>query len=146
MVTAVGLVAAVCCGLFAGAAVYVNLVEHPARISCGIEAAIREWAVSYKRATVMQASLALLSGVAGALAWALGGPPGYLVGALLLLAIVPFTLIVIFPTNKRLLELHARGEIGDAPALLRRWNALHAIRSALSLVAFVLMLFALQTR
>src|SRR5438477_5971848 len=44
------------CGLFAGAALYVNLVEHPARMSCGIAVALAEFRPSYKRATIMQAS------------------------------------------------------------------------------------------
>ena len=130
--------------MFAGAALYVNLVEHPARMSCGVDLALREWAPSYKRASVMQASLAVIGGVAGVLAWALLGGLGYLVGALLLLAVVPFTLLVVFPTNKRLLELHAEGQIGNARELLKRWNALHAVRTALSVVAFVLMLRALR--
>ena len=49
------IVAAVCAGLFAGAAIYINAVEHPARLSCGNEVALREFAPSYRRATVMQA-------------------------------------------------------------------------------------------
>ena len=61
------LVAVGCCGLFAGAAVYINLVEHPVRLRCGMDEALREWASSYGRASVMQASLALLGGVAGVL-------------------------------------------------------------------------------
>jgi hypothetical protein len=139
-----GFLAVSCCGLFAGAALYINLVEHPARMSCGAELALREWAPSYKRAAVMQASLAVLGGVAGALAWALLGGLGYLVGALLLLAVVPFTLFVVFPTNKLLLDLHARGQVGNAEQLLKRWNALHAVRTALSIVAFVFLLFAVN--
>jgi len=39
-------------GLFAGAAIYVNAVEHPARLSCGVDVALREFAPSYRRATV----------------------------------------------------------------------------------------------
>mgnify|MGYP003450508066 CR=1 FL=1 len=144
MLNLFGFLAVGCCGLFAGAALYVNLVEHPARMSCGVDLALREWAPSYKRASVMQASLAVIGGVAGVLAWALLGGLGYLVGALLLLAVVPFTLLVVFPTNKRLLELHAEGQIGNARELLERWNALHAVRTALSVVAFVLMLRALR--
>lgn len=144
MLNLFGFLAVGCCGLFAGAALYVNLVEHPARMSCGVDLALREWAPSYKRASVMQASLAVIGGVAGVSAWALLGGLGYLVGALLLLAVVPFTLLVVFPTNKRLLELHAEGQIGNARALLKRWNALHAVRTALSVVAFVLMLRALR--
>lgn len=144
MLNLFGFLAVGCCGLFAGAALYVNLVEHPARMSCGVDLALREWAPSYKRASVMQASLAVIGGVAGVLAWALLGGLGYLVGALLLLAVVPFTLLVVFPTNKRLLELHAEGQIGNARELLKRWNALHAVRTALSVVAFVFMLRALR--
>lgn len=144
MLNLLGVLAVGCCGLFAGAALYVNLVEHPARMSCGVELALREWAPSYERAAVMQASLAVLGGVTGVLAWALLGGFGYLVGALLLLAVVPYTLLVVFPTNKRLLELHAKGQIGNAHELLKRWNALHAVRSALSVVAFGFMLFALR--
>jgi len=36
------LLATVCAGLFSGAAIYVNLVEHPARLSCGTELAVKE--------------------------------------------------------------------------------------------------------
>lgn len=144
MLNLLGFLAVGCCGLFAGAALYINLVEHPARMSCGAELALREWAPSYERAAVMQASLAVLGGVAGVLAWVFLGGLGYLVGALLLLGVVPFTLLVVFPTNRLLLELHARGELGNADELLRRWNALHAVRTALSIAAFVFLLFAVR--
>jgi len=55
-------------GLFAGAAVYINLVEHPARISCGIDLALKEFRPSYRRATLMQASLAIVGVASGLLA------------------------------------------------------------------------------
>lgn len=55
---------------------------------------------------------------------------------------MPFTLLVVFPTNQRLLALHAAGQIANAGALLARWNALHAVRTGLSLVAFVVLLVA----
>lgn len=138
-----GLLAVGSCGLFAGAALYINLVEHPARMSCGVDVALREWAPSYKRATILQASLAVVGGAAGVSAWALVGGLGYLVGAVFLLAVVPFTLFVVFPTNKSLLDLHATGQGGNAGKLLSRWNALHAVRTALSLIAFLFMLLAL---
>ena len=139
-----GVLAVACGGLFAGAAAYINIVEHPARMSCGVDVALREWEPSYQRATLMQAPLALAGGTAGVLAWIVGGGTGYLVGAVLLLAVVPFTLIVILPTNRRLHDLRARGHIGDAGRLLKRWNALHAVRTFLSIAAFGFMLFALR--
>ena len=61
-----------CCILFAGAAIYINLVEHPARMSCDTKTAATVWAPSYKRATVMQAPLAIMSFLAGVGAWLLG--------------------------------------------------------------------------
>ena len=54
---------------FAGAAIYINLVEHPARMGLQTSAAAAQWAPSYKLATWMQATLALLSVVTGMLAW-----------------------------------------------------------------------------
>ena len=50
--------AALACGLFTGAAVYVSLVEHPARMECGVEIAATEFSPSYRRGSVMQATLA----------------------------------------------------------------------------------------
>src|SRR5436309_14553893 len=60
------LVATVGAGLFAGAAVYVTVAEHPARVECGPALAVKEFGPSYRRAAVMQGVLAvvgLLSGV-----------------------------------------------------------------------------------
>jgi hypothetical protein len=93
------ILSAACAGLFCGAALYVNFVEHPARMSCGPELALREFAPSYQRATTMQASLAIGGLILGLVsAWQLRDP-WVAVGALLLGASVPFTLIVLFPVN-----------------------------------------------
>ena len=54
------LIAVLACTLFSGAALYITAVKHPARLSCGTEIALTQWAPSYKRATVMQASLAVV--------------------------------------------------------------------------------------
>src|SRR5262245_30861570 len=132
-----------CAGTFFGAAVYVNLVEHPARVSCGLELALREFAPSYHRATVMQVSLAVLGCLFGVVAAALLRDVAIGVAAVLLGSVVPFTLIAIFPTNKRLLDPSLDPTSGVAQTLMARWNALHAVRTALSGVAFALMLMRL---
>jgi len=97
-------VAVLACGLFAGASVYINLVEHPARMECGVEIAATEFAPSYRRATVMQATLAAVGLLASVAARLAGATFWWLVGGLLLGAVIPFTLIVILPTNKQLLN------------------------------------------
>ena len=134
------LLATLASGLFAGAAVYITAVEHPARMSCGTELAVREFAPSYKRATVMQAALAVAGCLAGVVAaWQLQDFVVAL-GALLLGAVVPFTLIVIFPTNARLLDPALDSRSAEATELLERWGSLHAVRSGLSTLAFVILL------
>ena len=134
------LLATLASGLFAGAAVYITAVEHPARVSCGTELAVREFAPSYKRATVMQAALAVAGCLAGlAAAWQLQDA-GVALGALLLGAVVPFTLIVIFPTNARLLDPALDPRSAEATELLQSWGRLHAVRSGLSTLAFVVLL------
>lgn len=130
--------ATLCCTLFAGAAVYISLVEHPARMGCDTKTAATVWAPSYKRATLMQASLAVVSFLAGALAWLLGGGILWLVGAALIGFVVPFTFIAVMPTNHQLLAPGRDLASVETRALLEKWGRLHAVRSALSLVASVL--------
>jgi uncharacterized membrane protein len=137
------ILATVCAGLFAGAAVYINAVEHPARLSCGTELAVREFAPSYHRATVMQASLAVTGCVAGSWSAWVVRDPWIALGAILLGAVVPVTLVVILPTNEQLLDLALDPRSKKAEDLLTRWGRLHAIRTALSSAAFVLLLVRL---
>ncbi len=65
-------------------------------------------------------------------------PAPWLAGGLLLGAVIPFTLIVILPTNKRLLDPSLDKDSQLAEQLLQRWATLHAVRSALSLLVFLL--------
>ncbi len=130
------IVAVLTAGLFAGAAIYITAVEHPARLDCGTALAVREFAPSYRRATVMQASLAVLGLLAAVAAWWRSGHGGLLVGGLLLGAVVPFTLLGILPTNRCLLAPSLDPESREAAALLRRWGRLHAVRSVLGGMAF----------
>jgi hypothetical protein len=132
--------AVLCAGLFAGAALYVSLVEHPARISCGTNLAVTEFAPSYRRATLLQASLAALGSLSGIAAWLVGGYATFLIGGVLLGAVIPFTIFVILPTNKQLLDPSLDKDSQLAGELLRRWGKLHAVRSWLSLASVLVFL------
>ncbi len=134
------LIATFCAAIFAGAAVYINLVEHPARMSLGSGPALAEWAPSYHRATLMQAPLALVGALAAAGAWLTGGGVWWIVGGLLLGMVIPITLIVIFPTNRQLLDPAMSRDLDRAGLLLGRWNRLHALRSVLSTAALLIFL------
>lgn len=143
MLHAIETVAILCAALFAGAALYINLVEHPARMGLETRIAAAQWAPSYKRATWMQAPLALLGFLAGGAAWFMGSGTGWLVGALILGAVVPFTFVVIMPTNHQLLAPGRDLGSTETRALLESWGRLHAVRTALSLAATMLFLWLL---
>src|SRR5258708_24494134 len=97
-------VAVLSCSLFTGAAVYITLVEHPARMQCGVEIAATEFPPSYRRATVMQATSAALGLLSSIPAWLAGATFLWLVAGALLGSVIPFPLFVILPTNKLLLS------------------------------------------
>ena len=105
------------CSLFTGAAIYISFVEHPARIECGVEVAAAEFSLSYRRATVMQATLAALSLLSSIVAWLSGAAFWWLIAELLLGSVLPFTLIVILPINKQLLTRGIPPPIEPRPAV-----------------------------
>jgi hypothetical protein len=138
--------ATLCAGLFAGAATYITFVEHPARLECGTEMAATEFGPSYRRATLMQASLAAVGLLAALVAWVQGSGSAVLIGGLMLGAVIPFTLLVIAPTNKRLLDPALDRRSIEAAVLLARWGRLHAVRSAVSAGAFLVLLWCVAER
>jgi Domain of unknown function (DUF1772) len=127
--------------LFTGASVYINLVEHPARMECGVEIAATEFAPSYRRATIMQATLAAVGLISSFAAWLAGATFWWLVAGALLGSVIPFTLIVILPTNNVLLSPTLDRPSAQTERLLTRWGALHAVRSILSALALLLFLY-----
>jgi len=143
MLHALQFIATLSAALFAGAALYINLVEHPARMGLETRIAASQWAPSYKRATWLQAPLALVSFLAGAAAWLVGAGVSWFVAAVFIGAVVPFTLIVIMPTNRKLLVPGRDLNSPETRALLENWGKLHAVRTGLSLLATVLFIWLL---
>ena len=129
--------------LFAGAALYINVAEHPARMGLETRMAALQWAPSYQRATWLQAPLALLSLACGIAAWLLGAGIGWLFAALLVGAVVPFTFAVIMPTNNKLLAPGRDLSSPETRALLVYWGRLHAVRTILSLAGVAVYLWSL---
>jgi hypothetical protein len=54
------LLATISCGMFFGAAIYISLVQHPATLATGNDFAVRFFPLMYRRAAVLQATLALV--------------------------------------------------------------------------------------
>jgi uncharacterized membrane protein len=146
LTTLAELIATLSSGLFTGASIYINLVEHPARMQTGIRPALAEFAPSYHRATVTQVSLAVAGFLSALIAWRSRSDAGWLFGGGLLVSVVPFTALVILPTNKKLLDPATANDLDLAERLLTRWGRLHAVRSVLSLTSLLMFLLLLVKR
>ena len=146
LTTIAELIATLSSGLFTGASIYINLVEHPARMQTGIRPALAEFAPSYHRATVTQVSLAVAGFLSALIAWRFRSDVRWLIGGGLLVSVVPFTALVILPTNKRLLDPATANDLDLAEKLLTRWGRLHAVRSVLSLASLLTFLLLLTRR
>jgi hypothetical protein len=143
VISTLELLASLSADLFAGAALYINVVEHPARMSLETRMAALQWALSYKRATWLQAPLAVFCLLCGAGVWLLGGSIGWLFAALLVGSVVPFTFGVIMSTNHKLLAPGRDLSSMETRQLLVRWGQLHAVRTILSLAGTAIFLWLL---
>jgi hypothetical protein len=140
-----GYLALTVAALFTGAAFYVNFAEQPARLTLDDRALLAQWKPAYKRGTMMQASLAIIGFVLGALAWWQAGRVVFLIGALLMLANWPWTLFAILPTNKILMATEPNDAGLATRALLMKWNSLHAVRTVLGALATAAFISALAS-
>lgn len=141
--TALPLAALVFATLFAGAALYISLVEHPARLMLDDGPLLAQWQPSYKRALPIQSGLAIAGGVSGLTSWYFSGDWQWLAGSVALLANWPFTLMVIMPVNKRLMAMQKHEAGAESRKMLLQWGQLHNVRSALGAAAMLLFLLAL---
>lgn len=138
--------AVLCATLFAGAAIYINVAEHPARMACGTVFAATVFGPSYKRAAAMQVLLALVATVTGLMCWWLLHKPMWLVGTVVMFSVIPFTLMAIMPTNHQLLNPRLDRSAESTRRLLVKWGRLHAVRSMLSLMASCIFLAVIIQR
>lgn len=127
---------------FAGAAIYVSLVEQPARLTLDGHALLAEWKLSYRRGTAMQAPLALIATALGAAAFVSTDDWRWLLGSALALANWPVTLLFIMPVNRALTAMQAGG--AGVHEKVIEWGRLHAVRSALGVAAVLVFLWALN--
>jgi Domain of unknown function (DUF1772) len=136
-------IAVLSAALFAGAAFYITIAEHPARMTIETRMAALQWVPSYRRATWLQAPLALISLVTGIAVWLMGGSVTWLIGALLVGSVVPVTFAFIMPTNRQLLAPSRDLASVETRNLLEKWGYLHAVRTVLCLSGVLIYLWGL---
>ena len=138
----VGQLALIAAAAFAGAAIYVNVAEQPARLVLDDRAMLAQWKRSYDNASIMQAGLALVACALGVIAFVLSHDWRWLLGALLILAPWPWTIFVIMPVNRRLKATAPDAAQSDTRASVEHWGRLHAGRSAFGIAATLVYLWA----
>ena len=110
--------ALVIAALFTGAAVYINWAEQPARLQLDNRALLTEWKPAYKRGFAMQAPLAILGCLLGLIAWWQTGQWLWIIGALLMIANWPWSILAIMPTNNKLTAIDPKDAGPNSRALV----------------------------
>lgn len=129
--------------LFAGAALYINVAEQPARLGLDDRSMLAEWKPAYKRGTRMQAPLAVLGFFFGMVTWWQTQDLAWIAAALMMIANLPVTFLIIWPTNTRLMQTNLEAAGPDTRSMVAKWGRLHGIRSALGVGATAASLLAL---
>jgi Domain of unknown function (DUF1772) len=135
-----GAIALLVAALFTGAALYVSLVEQPARLGLDDAALLTEWRRSYRRGAIMQASRAAIGFALGIVA---GQQSSWLwfFGGIVLFANWPYTFLCIEPLNRKIKAFVPGSSEGQLHALVARWGQLHGVRTALgALTCFIFVL------
>jgi hypothetical protein len=137
------LVALIAASIFVGAALYINLVEQPARMTLDDRAMVGEWTPSDRRGFAFLATLSLIAAVFAVAAFHSNGDVRWLVGGAIILAIWPYTFFVLVPLNNRLLTIGREQAGSEARLLVRDWGLLEWGQTALGAVAASVFAWAL---
>jgi hypothetical protein len=125
---------AIACAFF-GAALYINIVEQPSRLSLDARSIIREWIPSNRRDFVMLAVLAIVSALSGYTDYICSGDVRWLIGGTIILSSLPYAYFVITPVNILLYGARRNAPLSTIRELVRDWGLLEWGQTAVGLAA-----------
>jgi hypothetical protein len=125
---------ATACAFF-GAALYVNIVEQPARLALDARSIVREWMPSNRRGFVMLAVLAIISALSGYAEYVGTGDVRWLIGGTIILASWPYAYFVMIPVNVLLYDARRNAPASVIRELVRDWGLLEWGQTAIGLSA-----------
>jgi|1186.fasta_scaffold02540_5 hypothetical protein len=139
-----GLYAFAVAAVFLGAAIYIGVVEHPARLKLSARAMVREWAVSDHRGTMLLTALSLTSAVLAFVQYRISGDVRWIMGGLAILTSWPYEYYVLVPLSIWLCAIPP--EKGSAPArkLMGHWGLLEWGYALIGLAACATFAWALE--
>jgi Domain of unknown function (DUF1772) len=126
---------------FTGASFYVNWVEQPARLRLEEEALLSEWGPSDSRGVSLLAVVALVSAIAGFVAYFETQDVRWAFGALVIIASWLYAFFVMSPLDNQIRSLRG-GEVAAARALVRQWGIVESGLTAIGAVAVLIFLWA----
>jgi hypothetical protein len=134
---ALGFVVIIASAMFAGGALYVSIVEQPARMAAGMAAARAQFGPSYDRAAIWQGGSAVIALAVGVAAAIVEGDWLWGASAVSTGLAVPWTLVVMLPAVR---VLHDEEDLPDdeAASVFRKWELRHLVRSVLGASGLIL--------
>jgi hypothetical protein len=129
---------------FSGAALYIGLVEQPARLALDDRAMVAEWAPSDRRAIAMLGGLALIAAACGLIGYSTNRDVRWLVGSVIILASWPYMYFLLVPINNRLLSSGGADSGPVTREFMRDWGLLEWGLGAIGICAAAIFGWALS--
>jgi hypothetical protein len=124
---------------FLGAALYITIVEQPARMSLSPGAMVEEWGPSHRRGFVMLSAIALLAALLAYVDYAASRDARLLAGGTVMLASWLYTFFVVVPVDVMIVALPAERTRAAARELMREWGLLEWGQTAIAAAACILL-------
>jgi hypothetical protein len=119
-----GLYAFAAAASFLGAAIYIGLVEQPARLKLSGPAMIREWTLSNRRGTLILSVFAVVSAILAFIQFKSNSDVRWIIGGVTILASWPYAYFVMMPVNVWLCALPPGRAVSPVRELMRDWGLL----------------------